>query len=51
MTAHRYFAPSQHHIPDTVDQIKQLNDVELFDLTDDPHEMTNLAAHGADPTS
>ena len=22
--------------------------MELFDLTDDPHEMTNLAAHGAD---
>ena len=44
----RYFAPAQHHIPDTVDQVRELNDVELFDLAEDPHEMTNLAAHGTD---
>ena len=44
----RYFAPTQHHIPDTVDQVRELNDVELFDLAEDPHEMTNLAARGAD---
>jgi len=44
----RYFAPTQHHIPDTVDQVRELNDVELFDLAEDPHEMTNLAAQGTD---
>ena len=44
----RYFAPTQHHIPDTVEEVRELNDVELFDLAEDPHEMTNLAAQGSD---
>jgi len=44
----RYFAPTQHHIPDTVEEARELNDLELFDLADDPDEMTNLAAQGTD---
>jgi len=44
----RYFAPTQHHIPDSIDQVRELNDVELFDLAEDPQEMTNLAAQGTD---
>ena len=44
----RYFAPTQHHIPDSVQEARELNDLELFDLAEDPHEMTNLAAQGAD---
>jgi arylsulfatase A-like enzyme len=44
----RYFAPTQHHVPDSVDEVRELNDVEVFDLREDPHEMTNLAAHGTD---
>lgn len=44
----RYFAPTQHNLPGNISQIRELNDVELFDLAEDPHEMTNLAAHGSD---
>ena len=42
----RYFAPTQHHLPTTTEVI-EYNDVELFDLAEDPHEMTNLAAQGS----
>jgi arylsulfatase len=40
----RYFAPTQHNIPKTIDELYANNDVELFDLSKDPGEMTNLAA-------
>ena len=40
----RYFGPTQHHIPNTIDQLYENNDVELYDLQKDPGEMTNLAA-------
>jgi arylsulfatase A-like enzyme len=40
----RYFSPTQHHLPTTIDELYQNNDVELFDLEKDPSEMTNLAA-------
>ncbi|MEX1281464.1 MAG: sulfatase-like hydrolase/transferase [Acidimicrobiia bacterium] len=44
----RYFAPARHHMPDGIDQLRAINDIELFDLVEDPHEMTNLAALGSD---
>ncbi len=39
----RYFSPRQHNIPTTIDELFALNDVELYDLQNDPHEMNNLA--------
>ncbi|HSB35593.1 MAG TPA: sulfatase-like hydrolase/transferase, partial [Thermoanaerobaculia bacterium] len=39
----RYFSPRQHNRPVTLEEIHRLNDVELFDTTADPLEMTNLA--------
>jgi arylsulfatase len=40
----RYFAPRQRNRPRTLDQLFADNDVELFDLEQDPAEMKNLAA-------
>jgi arylsulfatase len=40
----RYFSPKQHNRPTTLEDLLRLNDVELFDTRNDPHEMTNLAA-------
>lgn len=39
----RYFSPSEHHIPKTMEQLLAHNDLELFDLINDPLEMKNLA--------
>ncbi len=39
----RYFSPTQHNQPRTLEGIFKLNDVELFDLQADPEEMDNLA--------
>jgi arylsulfatase len=39
----RYFSPLDHNRPTSIDQIFKANDVELFDLKNDPHEMNNLA--------
>jgi arylsulfatase len=39
----RYFSPRQHHRPDSLEALLKLNDVELFDLRADPHELRNLA--------
>ncbi len=44
----RYFAPTQHNKPQSVAQAREANDIELFDLLEDPQEMTNLAARGSD---
>lgn len=39
----RYFSPLQHNMPETIEQIFEYNDVELFDLESDPNETCNLA--------
>ena len=39
----RYFSPTEHNKPLSMEQLFGLNDVELFDLTSDPLEMNNLA--------
>lgn len=41
----RYFSPTKRNSPKTVEELYANNDVELFDLQTDPHEMTNLAAN------
>jgi arylsulfatase len=39
----RYYAPNAFNTPRTLAEITRKNDLELFDLEKDPHEMTNLA--------
>ena len=39
----RYFSPKQHNRPTSMEALFQLNDVELFDLAQDPNEVANLA--------
>ncbi|MEM7333368.1 MAG: sulfatase-like hydrolase/transferase [Chloroflexota bacterium] len=39
----RYFFPKRHNMPQTLDEILQHNDVELYDLESDPSENNNLA--------
>jgi arylsulfatase len=39
----RYFSPKQHNRPASIEELFKFNDVELFDLEMDPHEMNNLA--------
>ena len=39
----RYFSVLNHNRPTTAEQIFKVNDVELFDLKNDPNEMKNLA--------
>ena len=39
----RYFSPTEHNKPLSMEQLFGLNDVELFDLASDPLEMNNLA--------
>nr|MDJ0889071.1 sulfatase-like hydrolase/transferase [Desulfobacterales bacterium] len=39
----RYFSVLEHNRPTTIEQIFDVNDVELFDLENDPLEMKNLA--------
>ena len=39
----RYYAPSQFNTPKTLEEILNYNDIELFDLKNDPEEVNNLA--------
>ena len=39
----RYFAPSQHHTPADLDALIANNDLELYDVENDPDELLNLA--------
>lgn len=39
----RYFSPQEHHIPRALEQLFANNDLELFDLKNDPAELNNLA--------
>jgi arylsulfatase len=39
----RYFSPKQHNRPTSLEALFKLNDVELFDLAQDPNEVANLA--------
>jgi len=39
----RYFAPTEHNHPSNLEDLYGANDLELFDLVEDPQEMKNLA--------
>ena len=39
----RYFSPLYFNTPTTMEEILAKNDLELFDLQNDPNEMNNLA--------
>ena len=39
----RYYSPLEHHTPQTIEELFAHNDVELFDLENDPNEVDNLA--------
>lgn len=39
----RYYAPNNFNTPTTLQEILRDNDIQLFDLKDDPHETNNLA--------
>lgn len=39
----RYYAPSRFNTPETLEEILEWNDLELFDLQSDPEERVNLA--------
>jgi arylsulfatase len=46
-TFSRYFSPTEHHRPGSLDELYRYNDLELYDRTSDPGELTNLAADRA----
>lgn len=39
----RYYAPDAFNVPKTIKEILEYNDVQLFDLRNDPNEVRNLA--------
>lgn len=40
----RYFSPLERNSPTSLEDLYKYNDVELFDLAQDPHEVKNLAS-------
>lgn len=44
----RYFAPTDHHVPQSIEELRERNTLELFDLAADPHEQHNRAAGSPD---
>lgn len=40
----RYFSLREHNMPQNMEELLRYNDIELFDLRNDPEEMHNLAA-------
>ncbi len=44
----RYFKPAEHHVPKTWEKLINHNQLELYDLENDPHELNNLAMHPED---
>jgi len=44
----RYFSPMQHNLPRTLNELFEYNDVELYDLKNDPNEMHNLSPKGSE---
>ena len=44
----RYFGLAHYHIPESVDELLANNDVALYDLRNDPEEMSNLADPDSD---
>jgi arylsulfatase len=46
-TFSRYFSPTEHHEPASLDELYKYNDLELYDREEDPGEETNLAADRA----
>lgn len=40
----RYFSPHEFNMPTTLEELYAKNDVQLFDLREDPEELNNLAA-------
>ncbi len=43
----RYFSPIDFNTPTTIEQLLSHNDIQLFDLKNDPGELNNLAADPA----
>ncbi len=41
----RYFSPQEHHMPRSIEELFTSNDVEVFDVENDPNEMNNLATN------
>jgi arylsulfatase A-like enzyme len=39
----RYFKPAEHHLPTSYNMLVKFNDLELYDVKNDPHELNNLA--------
>ncbi len=44
----RYFGLAHYHTPESVDELLANNDVALYDLRNDPEEMSNLADPDSD---
>ncbi len=43
----RYFRPDEHHLPQSRSELRERNDLELYDVKADPDELINLADDAA----